>query len=160
MNNKRNKIPKAQQNNIYPVRSNSLRPATQDLKKPGTVIVEKSDIEKLIKGQDQLIQGQKDLASIISTLTESINNLTQKISDLVEKNNGSGKSSKKGALNQSFLSNYSKNSSGTAYYKRRDLDKKNDKKEESSIQNKAKPENKTIQVVKNYDNYNKVKKNK
>ena len=57
-------------------------------------------------------------------MRKSIDNLAQKIDDLVEKNIGNGNNSKKGSLTQSLKSDCSKNTSGKAYYKRRDINKK------------------------------------
>ena len=73
---------------------------------------------------DEIKEGQKKLISEISKLTKSIDNLAKIIGALVEKNNSSGNNSKRDSLNQSLNSNYSKNSSDTAFYRRRDLDKK------------------------------------
>ena len=151
MNHKRNEIPARQQNNIFSITRNSVRPSSQNSKIPGTLNISKSDISEIKQGQTKII-------SELSKLSVSINNLVKEIHTLVEKNNGGGHNSKKSSFNESLSSNFSKNSSGTAYYRRRDLSKKNGKNEESSEQNKEKGGRKTIQIVQNYDKCIKIKK--
>ena len=150
-----NKIPVPHQTNIQLNRINSSSPSSQNSKRPRTLIVASTDIDEI---KDEIKEGRKNIISEISKLTISIDNLAKNIGALVEKNS-SGNNSKKDSLNQSLSSNWSKNSSSTAFYRRRDIDKKNGEKEESSMQNKGKTGSK-FKVVVNYDNYIKKKKNK
>ena len=135
MKRERQVTPKSQQNNKYPYRSDSLRTLYKNLERPEALNVKISDIsdlkkgqDKLMEGQEEIIKGQEKIVSELSKLTTSVDNLTKTIGALVEKYNGNGNNSKKDSLNQGLTSDYSKKSSGTAYYRRRDLDKKKLKK--------------------------------
>ena len=117
MRQEQRKIPVTRENYPNINRSSSLRLSTQNSERPGIQNIANSDI-------NELKQGQKKIISQLSKLTNSIDKLIQKICDLIDKNNHNGNNSRKGSLTQSLNSNFSKNTSGTAFYKRRDLDKK------------------------------------
>ena len=159
MKQERNKIPVPQQYKTFPNTSKPLRLASQNSERPRILNIANSDISELKQCQKKLIEGQNKVVSELSKLSKSIDNLANKIGTLIEKNNGNGHDFKKDSLNQSLSSNYSKSSSGTVYYRRRDLDKTIDKKEERSEQNKEKTERKIVQIVQNCDKYVKIKKN-
>ena len=123
------------QNNVFSNRThNSERPETQNsirteinaLKQSQNKIVDGQN--KIVQGQAKIVQGQGMIVTELRNMSTSINNLSIQIGKLAQEVHN-GKNSKKSSLNQSFTSDFSKYSSRTAIYIRRNEKKNSDKKE-------------------------------
>ena len=123
------------QNNVFSNRThNSERPETQNsirteinaLKQGQNKIVDGQN--KIVQGQAKIVQGQAMIVTELRNMSTSINNLSIQIGKLAQEVHN-GKNSKKSSLNQSFTSDFSKYSSRTAIYIRRNEKKNSDKKE-------------------------------
>ena len=159
MQREQRKIPVPPQYSTFSDRSNSLRIPSKNSDRPGAQNITirginelKQGQKKLVESQEKLVEGQEKIVSELSKMSISIDNLARKIGDLVQKINSNGNISKKSSLSQSLSSDYSKNTSGTAIYIRRD------KIADNSKQRKEIPLRKAFTFVQNYDNYSKVKK--
>ena len=136
------KILTHQQNNTFSNRNNSLRSLPNNSKRPETQNSIRTEINalkqgqnkivqgqnKIVQGQNKIVQGQAKIVAELRNMSTSINNLSTQIAKLAQEIHN-GKNSKKGSLNQSFTSDFSKYSSRTAIYIRRNEKKNSDKKE-------------------------------
>ena len=122
-----------QQNNTFSNRNNSIRLSPHNSERPETQNSIRREINAIKQGQAKIVEGQAKIvqtivqgqATIVTELRKmsiSIDNLSQQIGRLAQINNN-GNNSKKSSLNQSF-SDFSKHSSGTAIYVRRNEAKK------------------------------------
>ena len=147
--NSQRKIILPRQSYINLNKDKSKRSLTGNKEREGTQNIANSDIKELKEGQAKIL-------SALPSIKESIDNLAKVIGELAKKINGNGNNSKKDSSNQSLCSENSRKSSDTAFYRRRDLDKKQD----NSTKRIDKPKTKKIQVINNYDNYSKFKNKK
>ena len=147
MNSQRKIIPRPSYINLN--KDKSKRSLTGNKEREGTQNIANSDIKELKEGQAKILSA----LTILPSIKESIDNLAKVIGELANKINGNGNNSKKDSSNQSLCSENSRKSSDTAFYRRRDLDKKQD----NSTKRIDKPKTKAIQVINNYDNYSKFK---
>ena len=144
MKQKQSKILIHRQNNTFSNRNDSIRLSSYNSERPGTQNSIRTEINSLKQGQEKII-------SELSKMTISIDNLARQIGKLAQKNNN-GNNSKKSSLNQSLNSDFSKNSSGTAIYVRRNEAKNNNTKEDNTEQI---PNPKVSQIT-NFKYYSKV----
>ena len=161
-----------QQNNSFSNRNNSIRLSPQNSERPGTQNSIRRDIntikqvqeklvqgqEKLVQGQAKIVQGQAKIVTELRKLSISIDNLSLQIGRLAQINNN-GNNSKKSSLNQSFYSDISKHSGGTAIYIRRNEAKNTNKKEDNTKQEKEMPKPKVNQIT-DFKYYSKVSRKK
>ena len=147
--NSQRKIILPRQSYINLNKDKSKRSLTGNKEREGTQNIANSDIKELKEGQAKIL-------SALPSIKESIDNLAKVIGELAKKINGNGNNSKKDSSNQSLCSENSRKSSDTAFYRRRDLDKKQD----NSTKRIDKPKTKEIKVINNYDNYSKFKNKK
>ena len=113
------------QNNTFSNRNDSIRLSSHNSERPGTEDSIRREInclklgqERLVQGQESLVQGQANIVSVLNNIKISIDNLALQIGKLAQINKN-GNNSKKNSLNQSLYSDFSKHSSGTAIYVRR-----------------------------------------
>ena len=150
--NSQRKIILPRQSYINLNKDKSKRSLTGNKEREGTQNIANSDIKELKEGQAKILSA----LTILPSIKESIDNLAKVIGELANKINGNGNNSKKDSSNQSLCSENSRKSSDTAFYRRRDLDKKQD----NSTKRIDKPKTKKIIVINNYDNYSKFKNKK
>ena len=153
--NSQRKIILPRQSYINLNKDKSKRSLTGNKEREGTQNIANSDIKELKEGQAKILSALTIL-TILPSMKESIDNLAKVIGELANKINGNGNNSKKDSSNQSLCSENSRKSSDTAFYRRRDLDKKQD----NSTKRIDEPKTKEIQVINNYNNYSKFKKKK
>ena len=113
------------QNNTFSNRNDSIRLSSHNSERPGTEDSIRREInclklgqERLVQGQESLVQGQANIVSVLNNIKISIDNLALQIGKLAQINKN-GNNSKKNSLNQSLYSDFSKHSSGTAIYVKR-----------------------------------------
>ena len=152
--NSQRKIILPRQSYINLNKDKSKRSLTGNKEREGTQNIA-NDIKELKEGQAKILSALTIL-TILPSMKESIDNLAKVIGELANKINGNGNNSKKDSSNQSLCSENSRKSSDTAFYRRRDLDKKQD----NSTKRIDEPKTKEIQVINNYNNYSKFKKKK
>ena len=125
------------QNNTFSNRNDSIRLSSHNSERPGTEDSIRREInclklgqerivqgqERIVQGQERLEQGQVNIVSVLNNIKISIDNLALQIGKLAQINKN-GNNSKKNSLNQSLYSDFSKHSSGTAIYVRRNEAKK------------------------------------
>ena len=133
------------QNNTFSNRNDSIRLSSHNSERPGTEDSIRREInclklgqerivqgqERIVQGQERLEQGQVNIVSVLNNIKISIDNLALQIGKLAQINNN-GNNSKKNSLNQSLYSDFSKHSSGTAIYVRRNEAKNTNEKEDNT----------------------------
>ena len=141
------------QNNTFSNRNDSIRLSSHNSERPGTEDSIRREInclklgqERIVQGQERLVQGQVNIVSVLNNIKISIDNLALQIGKLAQINKN-GNNSKKNSLNQSLYSDFSKHSSGTAIYARRNEAKNTNEKEDNTEQEKEIPKPKVNQIT-------------
>ena len=141
------------QNNTFSNRNDSIRLSSHNSERPGTEDSIRREInclklgqERIVQGQERLVQGQVNIVSVLNNIKISIDNLALQIGKLAQINKN-GNNSKKNSLNQSLNSDFSKHSSGTAIYVRRNEAKNTNEKEDNTEQEKEIPKPKVNQIT-------------
>ena len=149
------------QNNTFSNRNDSIRLSSHNSERPGTEDSIRREInclklgqERLVQGQESIVQGQANIVSVLNNIKISIDNLALQIGKLAQINKN-GNNSKKNSLNQSLYSDFSKHSSGTAIYVRRNEAKNTNEKEDNTEQEKEIPKPKVNQIT-DFRHYSKV----
>ena len=149
------------QNNTFSNRNDSIRLSSHNSERPGTEDSIRREInclklgqERLVQGQESLVQGQANIVSVLNNIKISIDNLALQIGKLAQINKN-GNNSKKNSLNQSLYSDFSKHSSGTAIYVKRNEAKNTNEKEDNTEQEKEIPKKKVNQIT-DFRHYSKV----
>ena len=149
------------QNNTFSNRNDSIRLSSHNSERPGTEDSIRREInclklgqERIVQGQERLVQGQVNIVSVLNNIKISIDNLALQIGKLAQINKN-GNNSKKNSLNQSLYSDFSKHSSGTAIYVRRNEAKNTNEKEDNTEQEKEIPKPKFNQIT-DFRHYSKV----
>ena len=141
------------QNNTFSNRNDSIRFSSHNSERPGTEDSIRREInclklcqERIVQGQERLVQGQVNIVSVLNNIKISIDNLALQIGKLAQINKN-GNNSKKNSLNQSLYSDFSKHSSGTAIYVKRNEAKNTNEKEDNTEQEKEIPKPKVNQIT-------------
>ena len=141
------------QNNTFSNRNDSIRLSSHISERPGTEDSIRREInclklgqERIVQGQERLEQGQVNIVSVLNNIKISIDNLALQIGKLAQINKN-GNNSKKNSLNQSLYSDFSKHSSGTAIYVKRNEAKNTNEKEDNTEQEKEIPKPKVNQIT-------------
>ena len=163
------------QNNTFSNRNDSIRLSSHNSERPGTEDSIRREInclklgqerilqgqerivqgqERLVQGQQSIVQGQVNIVSVLNNIKISIDNLALQIGKLAQINKN-GNNSKKNSLNQSLYSDFSKHSSGTAIYVKRNEAKNTNEKEDNTEQEKEIPKPKVNQIT-DFRHYSKV----
>ena len=149
------------QNNTFSNRNDSIRLSSHNSERPGTEDSIRREInclklgqERIVQGQERLVQGQVNIVSVLNNIKISIDNLALQIGKLAQINKN-GNNSKKNSLNQSLYSDFSKHSSGTAIYVKRNEAKNTNEKEDNTEQEKEIPKPKVNQIT-DFRHYSKV----
>ena len=149
------------QNNTFSNRNDSIRLSSHNSERPGTEDSIRREInclklgqERIVQGQERLVQGQVNIVSVLNNIKISIDNLALQIGKLAQINKN-GNNSKKNSLNQSLNSDFSKHSSGTAIYVKRNEAKNTNEKEDNTEQEKEIPKPKVNQIT-DFRHYSKV----
>ena len=149
------------QNNTFSNRNDSIRLSSHNSERPGTEDSIRREInclklgqERLVQGQESIVQGQVNIVSVLNNIKISIDNLALQIGKLAQINKN-GNNSKKNSLNQSLYSDFSKHSSGTAIYVKRNEAKNTNEKEDNTEQEKEIPKPKVNQIT-DFRPYSKV----
>ena len=142
------------QNNTFSNRNDSIRLSSHNSERPGTEDSIRREINCLKLGQERIVQGQVNIVSVLNNIKISIDNLALQIGKLAQINKN-GNNSKKNSLNQSLYSDFSKHSSGTAIYVRRNEAKNTNEKEDNTEQEKEIPKPKVNQIT-DFRHYSKV----
>ena len=151
-----------QQNNTILNKKNSIRSPSKKGELYRTQNIANTDIKALQgnllyafkKGQEDILLALHDNHTVLTNINQSNDNLARKIGDLFGNGNGHEKYPKNNSSNKSSSSDYSKKTSDTAFYRRRNTDKK----EVISFKREEIPGKKDIKVLKNFGKYTKINK--